>query len=131
MVARGIGRILVGNHAVRLPGDVDDDGRGVHIPQRFRNIGLIAQGRGLVVGLGRLYIATWGAGVYRFENGETVSLGYFDPTPLRPAGREAKTIGIPRWELTPDPKSESRTLLGRKVGPAHAEGVFISKEAIR
>lgn len=81
--------------------------------------------------LGRLYIATWGTGVYRMENGETVSLGYYDPTPIRPAGRDTRDGGIPRWELTPEPRSASRTLLGRKVGPAHAEGIFISREASR
>lgn len=78
---------------------------------------------------GRLYIATWGAGVYRFETGETASLGYYYPMPIRPARRDARADGIRPWELTPEPRSESRTLLGRKTGTSHAEGVFVSKES--
>ncbi len=82
--------------------------------------------------LGRLYISTWGMGVFRIENGSLQPLGnYVSPPSNLVDGRESKTSGSRPWDLTKARRSESRSLLGRKTGPSQAEGVFVSQAADR
>jgi hypothetical protein len=76
--------------------------------------------------LGRLYIATWGAGVYRIENGETYPLGYFSgPISIRPDERDAKAGGIHRRGSGPEASVGFRSVLGRKLDPSANLGAFI------
>jgi hypothetical protein len=78
--------------------------------------------------LGRLYIATWGQGVYRFENGATRYLAYYSaPSSIFRVGRGAKAAGADPLLPIRDPGSGFRTLLGRKTGSYRAEGVIVSK----
>jgi hypothetical protein len=78
--------------------------------------------------LGRLYIATWGDGVHRFENGTTRALGYYTvSSAILPDGGEAKAGGTSRSYPGSNSGFGSRSLLGRKIGPSPGMGVFVSK----
>lgn len=78
--------------------------------------------------IGRLYIATWGAGVYMFEHGETQSLGYYtSPESIYLNGREAKAGPMPSPDREPNVPVAFRSLLGRKLRHSPGSGVFVLK----
>jgi hypothetical protein len=78
--------------------------------------------------IGRLYIATWGAGVYMFEHGETQSLGYYtSPESIYLNGREARAGRMPDPNLASDVPVAFRSLLGRKLRHSPGSGLFVLK----
>ena len=76
--------------------------------------------------LGRLYIGTWGLGVFRWEDGSTQSLGYFStPSSLFRSKRDTESGGIPKRKGTgQEDWSELRSLLGRKAEASSRRGVL-------
>ena len=77
--------------------------------------------------LGRLYIATWGSGVYRWHAGTTQDLGYYStPSSLFRAQSDTEVEPILRGK-GPGPVHAPtlRTLLGRRTEASIAPGVYV------
>lgn len=77
--------------------------------------------------LGRLYIGTWGSGVYRWHAGTTQVLGYYTTSSsLFRAGRRAEPEDI---LLRKAPKSDGllgfRSLLGRRTDAGPGPGIYV------
>lgn len=83
--------------------------------------------------LGRLYIATWGSGVYRWHDGITQTLGHYSTSSsLYRAGRGREADKILRRQAPgPEDVAEVRSLLGRRSESARASGLYILPAARR
>jgi hypothetical protein len=78
--------------------------------------------------LGRLYVATWGSGVYRIDGGTTQSLGYLSvPSNIYFQNKGANGKNASLKILVGRPNFiPLNTLLGRKIGQKLASGIYVN-----